>query len=337
MSGELTVCIAGCGTMGRIHAEGYAKLGDKVRLIFRSASEKRAREFADKYGGEWCTDYSRAIEKADIVDICTTHDLHMPMACEAFAAGKHVLVEKAVARTLEETDKMLAAAEKAGTKFMVCENLAFHPYVLEIDRVLARGGIGEPFLIEMNSFGLWSGLSQGGWRADYEKIGGGVLIDLGSHYVYLARKWCRNLESIFARMSHATFKRRGEDTVVLVANDRDGLTATIHLSWGAPGAPRVPLIVVCGTEAAIISTWEDGLFLETSSNAEEPKRTKLHGGTFMDLWWEAIRTAVCAFVECVEKDMEPPVTGRMARDVMEIIAAAERSAREGVAVKLPLV
>ena len=147
--------------MGRIHAEGYAKLGKRIHLIFRSASEKRSKEFAERYGGEWHTDYSQAIEKADIVDICATHDLHMPMACEAFAAGKHVLIEKPIARTLEEADTMLSAADKAGAKLMVCENIAFHPHIQKIDQVIARGDIGNIFLIEMSSRTFCKGRSRG--------------------------------------------------------------------------------------------------------------------------------------------------------------------------------
>ena len=146
--------------MGRIHAEGYAKLGKKIHLIFRSASGKRAKEFAERYGGEWHTDFSQAIVKADIFDICATHDLHMPMACEAFAAGKHVLIEKPIARTLEEADTILSAADKAGTKFMLCENLAFHPHILAIDRALARSEIGKPFLLEIGYLDFWSALKR---------------------------------------------------------------------------------------------------------------------------------------------------------------------------------
>jgi predicted dehydrogenase len=317
--------------MGRIHAEGYAKLGKRIHLIFRSASGKRAKEFAERYGGEWHTDYSQAIEKADIVDICATHDLHMQMACEAFAAGKHVLIEKPIARTLEEADTILSAAEKAGVKFMVCENIAFHPHIQKIDQVIAGGDIGNIFLIEMSSLSFWSGIQQGGWRSEYEKIGGGVLIDLGSHYAYLALRWCQNIESIFARISHATFNMQGEDTAILVISNSNGLTITIHVSWGAPGAPYPPGIVIYGTKGTVVSS-HDGLFINRNGS-KEMKQTTLCDGSFMPLWWEAVRSAVRIFVECVEKNIEPPVTGRMGRDVLGLIKAAERSAKEGIAVR----
>jgi predicted dehydrogenase len=322
--------------MGRIHAEGYRKIADRVDLVFRSGSAERAREFAERFGGAgWCTDYAEAVERADIVDICTTHDLHLPMVKEAFARGRHVLVEKPIARTLEEADEMLTAAKAAGRKFMVCENLAAHSHVMEIDRVLREGGIGEPFLIETSSLSFWQSLTRSGWRTDFEKTGGGILIDLGAHYAYLVRKWCPNLATVFARMSHATFRRKGEDTAVVVACDRGGLTATIHVSWGAPGAPVLPMAVVYGTEGTLISS-DEGLFLSSGGDEESAKRTKLCDGPLGPLWNESIGAAARAFVECVEKDSEPPVTGGMGRGVLELIVAANASAEEGRAVALPL-
>ena len=335
MSEQLTVCIAGCGGMGAIHAEGYNELDEKVRLIFRSASESRANEFAEKYGGEGFTDYSKAVAEADIVDICATHEQHMPMACEAFAAGKHVIMEKPISRTIDEADKIIEAADKAGTKLMVCENTAFHTHILEIDQAIARGDVGRPFIIEMSSMSLWSGLKGGTWRTDYAKTGGGVLIDLGSHYVYLARRWCQNLESIFARFSHASLEQKGEDTAVVMMNDRDGLTAVIHASWGAPGSPELPWIIVYGTEGTLVSR-NDGLFLTTGGGGTKPKQSTLCDGQFMPLWWEGIRIGARTFVECVQKDEAVPsaVTGETAREVLELVKAAERSAKEGVVVRM---
>ncbi len=334
MERELKVCIAGCGSIGRVHAEGYAELGRKMKIIFRSSKEERAREFADRYGGEWCTDYAKALEEVDIVDICTTPDLHMSMACDAFAAGKHVLVEKPMARNLREVNRILACAEKAGTKLMLCENLAFHPHILGIDRALAQGEIGKPFLLEIGYLDFWSALKrEDSWFAQYKKVGGGILTENGSHYLYLIRKWCRDLESVFARMSHATFNRRGEDTAVVVANDRSGFTATLHISWGAPGGGGIPRIAVYGTEGMLLST-DNGLFLDAGNDRNKSKRRKLCDGSFMSLWWEAVKTGVRVFVECVDKDTEPPVTGKMGRDIQELIEAAARSAQEGIVVRI---
>ena len=117
----------------------------------------------------------------DVVDICVPHDLHAPMALEAIAAGKHVLLEKPLATDMVEAQKLVHAAEHARTVVMIAENWQHAPVATAAEELIRSGAIGEPFLFSGKNLCYFDdGVSP--WRLEESKSGGGVLIDAGSHH-----------------------------------------------------------------------------------------------------------------------------------------------------------
>src|ERR1051326_8335391 len=120
--------VIGCGWIARRHAAAARRLG--MPLIFASRDLDRARRYARLFGG--IAAYGRYAEaladrRAAAAIICTPHDRHLADAREAFAAGRHVLVEKPLARTLDEADALIEAARAAGRVLMVAEQFHFMP------------------------------------------------------------------------------------------------------------------------------------------------------------------------------------------------------------------
>ena len=110
----------------------------------------------------------------------TPHDRHVEDAGLAAGYGKHVLVEKPIARSVAEAEGMVRSADEAGVKLMVAENYRFLPLVDRCKQLISQGAIGELRLVQVQSeaYGELTG-----WRTRSEVNGGGTFIDGGIHSV----------------------------------------------------------------------------------------------------------------------------------------------------------
>src|SRR5687767_12333702 len=120
--------ILGCGWIAQRHATAGRRL--RIPLIFASRGLDRARRYAKTFAGVAAYgSYAEALAdpRAAGAIICTPHDRHLADARAAFAAGKHVLIEKPLARTLPEADELVAAAVAADRVLMVAEQFHFMP------------------------------------------------------------------------------------------------------------------------------------------------------------------------------------------------------------------
>ena len=124
---ELRIGLIGCGFMGRTHTNGYKRVPDffpelQHRPVLKAAcsrTENKVKAFANQWNYETIeTDWKALIARNDIdaIDICTPNDMHAEIAIAAAKAGKMILCEKPLARTLEEAQQMTDAVEDAGGK-----------------------------------------------------------------------------------------------------------------------------------------------------------------------------------------------------------------------------
>src|SRR5438128_8762088 len=116
------VAVVGCGGISNCHTYALTQIPE-VRLIATvDIDAARARDFQARYGSEVAsTDLDAVLARDDVqaVVITTANDMHAPLALKALQAGKHVLVQKPMALSLEEADQMIAAADRANRKLMV--------------------------------------------------------------------------------------------------------------------------------------------------------------------------------------------------------------------------
>lgn len=190
----------GTGLMGRIHTNGYKRLGDffpeyeyrPVLQVACSRREEKIKAFAEQWGyASYETDWRKVIERDDVdaVDICTPNDTHAEIAIAAAKAGKMILCEKPLARTLEEAKEMVEVIEKAGVKNTVWYNYRRIPAVTLAKQIVASGKLGKVFHYRANFLQDWTispELPQGGdgtWRLDVDAAGSGVTGDLLAHCI----------------------------------------------------------------------------------------------------------------------------------------------------------
>jgi len=196
----LRIGLIGCGFMGRTHSNAYNRLPNFFpELVFRpvlkvacSRSNEKVRAFADQWGYESTeTDWRAVIARDDIdaIDICTPNDTHAEIAVAAAEAGKMILCEKPLSRSLEEGKSMVDAIEKAGVKNTVWYNYRRAPAVTLAKQIIDSGKLGHIFHYRTNFLQDWTispELPQGGeglWRLDVDSAGSGVTGDLLAHCI----------------------------------------------------------------------------------------------------------------------------------------------------------
>ena len=149
MSAKLGVCIVGCGYMGQIHAARWSRVPEAQVVAVVDTDLQRAERLAHQYRLEpYYLDYREAIglPQVDVVSVCIPTALHVDVSVAAAEAGKHVLCEKPMALTLEQADRMMAAAEANQVKLGVGFMRRHSPVVQDLRSLLAQGKFGRPVL-----------------------------------------------------------------------------------------------------------------------------------------------------------------------------------------------
>ena len=199
---RLGVAMVGYAFMGRAHSQAWRNAHRFFDLplephmtVLVGRDEQRASAAAKQLGWDSVeTDWRRAIERddVDVVDICTPGDTHAEIAIAALEAGKHVLVEKPMANTVEQAEAMTAAAVAArarGVQSMVGFTYRRVPAVRLAQRLVAEGRIGEVRQVRAQYLQDWLADAQTplSWRLDKEKAGSGALGDIGAHIIDLTQ------------------------------------------------------------------------------------------------------------------------------------------------------
>ena len=221
---ELRIGLIGCGFMGRTHSNGYNRLPNffpdleyrPVLKVVCSRNANKASAFAEQWGYEsFETDWKKVIAREDVdaVDICTPNDMHAQIAIAAAAAGKMVLSEKPLARSLAEGEGMVEALQKAGVKNTVWYNYRRIPAVTLAKQIIDSGKLGKIFHYRANFLQDWTinaNLPQGGeglWRMDAAVAGSGVTGDLLAHCIDTAM-WLNGGISDVSAMTETFVKER---------------------------------------------------------------------------------------------------------------------------------
>lgn len=340
------VAMLGAGFITDIHLESYHRFVPEAEIVAVYArNPDKAQAFAEKYHiPQWYTDMDKLIAESgcEVVDICLPNFLHAEATIKAAQAGKHVIIEKPLAVTLEQADAMIAACKQAGVKLMYAEELCFAPKYERVRHLVNEGAIGEIYMLKQSE--KHSG-PHSDWFYDVNQSGGGVLMDMGCHALAWFRWMLNNakVESIYATMSTVLHKSRtrGEDNSVVIVEFENGVTAVAEDSWAKHGGMD-DKSEVYGTEGvAYADLFMGNAAITYSKNGygyAMEKADTTQGWTFTifeEVFNQGYPHELKHFIECVREDKQPLVTGEDGRAVLEMIYAAYASAGSGQKIKLP--
>jgi predicted dehydrogenase len=181
--------------------------------------------------------------------LCTPHHLHREHVALAAGAGKHVLVEKPIARTLEEGQAIIDVAQVAGVTLMVAENYRFMPSVRRCKALVEQGEVGDLRMLQLQEEYPFQ---PGSWRSNWEQNGGGVFIDGGIHKAHFLRYLAGEPEQVYAVAPPRVLSgHEGEDGLVVVARWPNGVVGLINHSWTGSHRLQPSWVAVSGSRGRI--------------------------------------------------------------------------------------
>jgi predicted dehydrogenase len=341
------VAILGAGFIADIHLESYARFVPDAEV---TAVFSRTAAHAERVAKHWgipraFTDLDTVIAEADceVVDICLPNFLHHRATLAAARAGKHVIIEKPFAMTLEEADEMIAVCRQHGRKLMYAEELCFAPKYERIRHLARDGAFGELYMLKQLE--KHSG-PHSDWFYDVTRSGGGVLMDMGCH-AFAWFRWMLGgnpvVKSVWASMNTVrhTARTKGEDNVIAIVEFDNGVIGLAEDSWAKPGGMD-DRIEVYGTKGVSFADLFRGNSASTFSEAGYNYAAEKAGSTvgwtytiFEEVFNQGYPHELQHFIDCVRNDKTPLVTGEDGRAVLEMMYAAYASARSGAKVALP--
>ena len=230
---ELRLAFVGCGRIAGFHLDGIEQAAPRTRVTAAvDPDPNAAAAIAARTGAHTYASLEPALAAGDFdaVDIMVPHDLHEELATRAFAAGKHVLLEKPMALTLDACARIQEAARRAGTVFMVAENSQYWPDVVRARELLAEGAIGEAVTarasFEAAHDPFW--YPSDSWRYEVSRTGGGVVVDGGAHWIRPLRMWLGEVEEVVATTSRLLPVMQGESLAHALLRFRSGVVASFQ-------------------------------------------------------------------------------------------------------------
>jgi predicted dehydrogenase len=280
----LRVGLVGYGFMGRAHSNSYKRVGDFFDLEYRPVLQAvcgrdhtKLTQFAQRWGFESIeTDWKTLLERPDIdvVDIATPNDTHAQIAVAAAEAGKMILCEKPLARTVAEGEQMVQAVERGRVANMVWYNYRRVPAITLAKQLIDEGRLGRVFHYRSKFLQDWTisaDVPQGGaalWRLDAKVAGSGVTGDLLAHCIDTAQ-WLNGpirtvsamIETFIKERQHQQSGKREpvriDDASAFVARFENGSLATFEATRYARGHKALFTFEINGDNRSLAWDLED--------------------------------------------------------------------------------
>ncbi len=229
----MRVAFIGAGLQTRRRAPVILQSPEDELVEIVGAHPTPPKNLLEELGCAWGTDWRRTVERkdVDVVFVCTPPHIHAEISIAALEAGKHVLCEKPLCRTLEEAEAMHAAAQRAKRLLKCGFNHRHHPAILEAHQRCERGDIGAPIAGRCR-YGICGRPGyEKEWRADPACAAGGQFAEQGAHAIDLFRWFLGDLIEVSCMTSIGYFREQSlDDNGMALFRSANGAIATLHSS-----------------------------------------------------------------------------------------------------------
>ncbi len=336
---RINVGVIGTGWCGGIRAEvcAHSQLVDELHLA--EIRPERLAEMAQRTGATSATDnYKDFLDRVEAVLISATPETtHHPMARDCLAAGKHVLLEKPLALTLDEADELIELADRQGLKFAIGYSQRFNSKQAYVKQCLADGTLGKP---------VSALVSRHITRSLGRKIGGRIKLSPASmeatHDIDFLM-WClrpARVVTVYAQSVHRVMKDQFDvaDCTWITLTFDNGVVAVIGAGWILPpGYPNFSTTTIefVGADAALLidDSHRDIVLNRMDGGVVFPLST-MPGEQVGHVYAGPMAPETTHFLEAVALDRPVLVPATEAREVMQVYLAADESAETGQAISL---
>ena len=268
---KLRIGVIGLGFIGQLHVRIWSE-NPEVELaavadVVGEVAEKTGREYQCAY----YIDYKEMLEKEgiDAVDICVPEDFHVDPAVAAAKAGKHILMEKPIAKTVKEARIIEEAARENGVRLMVAHVLKFDPRYVQLNDAIESGKLGT-----ITTLALKRENSKGTPKRLKGKVS--YFYYMGIHDIEMMLTYNKNTKpvKVYAQESNIVLKGLDKDATFVTVTFENGSIGSLELNWAFPENGACGFMTyaeVVGTEgAAIVNVDNQGLAVFSGADVEYP-------------------------------------------------------------------
>lgn len=330
------------------HQNAWAKVfsdrDDAEVVAVWDDEQARGQAAANRLGVAFVEDIDALLARDDVdaVTICAENAKHAELAVKAARAGKHIMVQKPMAASVEEADRIVEAVHAAGVFYMQAYNLRFDPLHLTVKELVDSGAIGRVNVVRRrhsHHFGLDPADVERvlAWMAEPTQSGGGALMDEGAHALLWYLWMFGAPQCVSAEMSTRMPHLQVEDNALLTLSYENGMIGTLQTSWTElAGGPTIEIygekgtILATGTDIASTRFMPEGtpilqVFRADTGQWEYPS---------VELVTARAEPPPHAFIDALVKGEPSPVSVEEARMAVAMAMAAYESARTGQTVVL---
>jgi UDP-N-acetyl-2-amino-2-deoxyglucuronate dehydrogenase len=344
-SDRLRIALLGCGRIAARHAEllGNRVIDGASLAAVCDIDETRAQAFAARYDVPAYTSLPSLLkhERVDAVAVLTPSGLHAEHAVAVLEAGVHAIVEKPMALTLADADRMVDTADKTGRRLFVVKQNRFNVPVVKAREALDTGRFGQLVLgtVRVRWCRDQRYYDQDAWRGTWA-MDGGVIANQASHHVDMLTWFMGPVERVHARGLRALVDIEAEDTAVATLQFRNGAVGIVEATNATRPKDLEGSLSVLGSGGSVeiggfavneIRHWH--FASEREGDAEVRSRFSVNPP---DVYGFGHRAYYEHVVQVLRGEAQALVDGREGRASLELIAALYESMASGQDVALPL-
>ena len=337
---KIKVGIIGSGFIAEHHCLAFSLLPNVEVIGISSINEDEAKLLMHKYEipGNPLRDYNDLLKlDCEVISACIPNYLHEQISIDILNSGKHVLIEKPLARTTIEGKEILDAAKSSNKQIFYCENNMYAPSFSKVKEVIEEGAIGQIYMGRGKE--QHSG-PHSKWFYKKKESGGGALLDLGIHDI-ACLVWYLNCDvlEVFCQ-TRTIIPERGkfgtcevEDNAVGLLYFENDAQVIIEESWTAPGGYDMRFELF-GTEGQVkvAPTFSNlvSVYSEKGYGYAVEKAGSTKGWTFpvpSEAWNFGYPQEIAHFVDCIVNNKKPLTDGAYGLKILQIVESMYKSAK----------
>ena len=339
----LSFALLGCGRIAKRHSEllGNSEIDGAQLVAVCDKKTGRAKKIGEQFSVPWFEDMHEMMQTSqpDVVVVLTESGLHAQHVVELAPYGSHILVEKPMALTLVDADRMIQACDRAGSKLFVIKQNRFNVPIVKTRQALEEGRFGKLVMgtVRVRWCRPQAYYDQDAWRGTWA-FDGGVLTNQASHHVDMLEWMLGEVDTVSAMSRTALVDIEAEDTAVVILRFTNGPLGIIEATTATRPKDLEGSLSILGENGTVevggfamnqMKTWR--FVDEQPEDAEVMTKYSVNPPSVYGFGHQAYYDHV---VDCIKNNKQQLVDGLEGRRSLELISAIYESIETGQSVTL---